>query len=122
MIFEAVVALVPMLLVMHFLLDFPLQGDFLSKAKNPTAPIPGVSWRWAMVAHSCIQGGGVALCMYLVTHNIYIAMVFLALEAFAHGLIDMFKCLNLMSFSTDQIAHLVCKLLWITLLIIATGG
>lgn len=120
--FETVVALALALPVVHFLLDFPLQGDFLSKAKNPTAPIPGVSWRWAMAAHGCIHGGGVALCMYVATHNIYIALAVFALEAFAHVFIDLCKCLDQMSFGTDQVAHLTCKALWLILLIIATGG
>ena len=32
------------LMVGHALADYPLQGDFLAKAKNRTAPIPGVPW------------------------------------------------------------------------------
>jgi hypothetical protein len=34
----------PLLLVDHALADYPLQGDFLARAKNHTAPIPGISW------------------------------------------------------------------------------
>lgn len=44
---DVVVVLAPLFLFAHFLFDFPLQGDFLSRAKNPLSPLPGVSWRWA---------------------------------------------------------------------------
>ena len=47
------------LVVAHFLCDFPLQGDFLAKAKNPEAPLPGVPWQWAMLAHAAIHAGAV---------------------------------------------------------------
>lgn len=33
-----------MLLAGHALCDYPLQGDFLAKAKNRAAPLPGVPW------------------------------------------------------------------------------
>ena len=32
------------LLAAHALADYPLQGDFLSKAKNRFAPLIGVPW------------------------------------------------------------------------------
>ncbi|MFM1977463.1 MAG: hypothetical protein RL145_2309, partial [Pseudomonadota bacterium] len=41
-------SLLYLLIVAHFICDYPLQGDFLSKAKNLTAPIPGVPWWQAM--------------------------------------------------------------------------
>jgi hypothetical protein len=49
------------LLTAHALADYPLQGDFLSKAKNRMAPIPGVPWRQALGAHAFIHAGAVAL-------------------------------------------------------------
>lgn len=48
------------LLAGHALADYPLQGDFLSKAKNRTAPIPGVPWQQALGAHVVIHGAFVA--------------------------------------------------------------
>jgi hypothetical protein len=34
----------------HALADYPLQGDFLSRAKNRSAPIPGFPW-WQAHGH-----------------------------------------------------------------------
>jgi hypothetical protein len=38
----------PLLLVDHALADYPLQVDFLARAKNHAAPIPGISWYQAL--------------------------------------------------------------------------
>lgn len=43
----------------HFLCDYPLQGDFLSKAKNRVNPIPGVPW---YQASGGIHSAGVGTC------------------------------------------------------------
>lgn len=45
----------------HMLGDYPLQGDFLSKAKNRYAPIAGVPWYQALGAHSAIHAGFVGI-------------------------------------------------------------
>lgn len=37
-------ALFAALVAGHALADYPLQGDFLARAKNRAAPIPGVPW------------------------------------------------------------------------------
>ena len=50
-----------LLLAAHALCDYPLQGDFLAKAKNPAQPIPGVPWWCAMAAHCAIHAGAVLL-------------------------------------------------------------
>ena len=47
------------LLAVHYIADFPLQGDFLANAKNHRKPIPGVPWYQALFAHAVIQGAGV---------------------------------------------------------------
>lgn len=44
----------------HALADYPLQGDFLSKAKNRSQPIPGVPYWQALGAHVVIHGAFVA--------------------------------------------------------------
>lgn len=93
-----------LLLVVHALCDYPLQGDFLSRAKNPTAPIPGVPWLWAMTAHAAIHGGGVGL----VTNSTSLGVA----EFVAHGLIDWAKCRGWLSFSADQWLHIACKVVW----------
>lgn len=88
----------------HFIADYPLQGDFLAKAKNRTAPIPGVPWWQALGAHSAIHGAVVALLTG-------IWWLFLA-EAVVHWLTDDAKCHGRLSFNQDQAIHLACKLVW----------
>ena len=94
----------------HALADYPLQGDFLSKAKNRSAPIPGVPYWQAMGAHVIIHGAIVAF----VTG---IWWLFFA-EAAIHWLTDDAKCTGKISYNQDQAIHLACKVLW---LLIALG-
>ena len=94
----------------HFLCDYPLQGDFLAKAKNRDVPIPGVPWYQAMVAHVSIHG----LAVGLITGAWWIAI----LELISHFIIDDLKCRKIIGFNTDQLLHIVCKLLWVGLLLI----
>lgn len=88
----------------HALADYPLQGDFLSKAKNHRTPIPGVPWCQALAAHGVIQG----LFVGLITGSIWLA----ALETTAHCLIDFLKCNGAINFNVDQALHIGCKVAW----------
>lgn len=49
--------LLMLLVFAHFLAYYPLQGDFLAKAKNRNTAIPGVPWWQAMTAHCGIHAG-----------------------------------------------------------------
>lgn len=98
-------ALLFALLVAHALCDYPLQGDFLSKAKNRFAPIPGVPWYQALGAHALIHGGAVAL----ITGSAWLGVG----EVVAHAFIDDLKCSGWIGFNTDQALHIGCKLLWL---------
>jgi hypothetical protein len=93
---------------LHALADYPLQGDFLSKAKNRANPIPGVPWYQGLLAHSAIQGGFVGLA----TGSVLLALF----EFVVHILIDDAKCMGRFSYNTDQALHLLCKVIWIVLL------
>lgn len=88
----------------HALADYPLQGDFLSKAKNRTAPIPGVPWWQAMAAHAVIHGGFVAL----ITGHWWLG----ALEVAIHAATDDAKCRGRLTFNQDQAIHVACKFAW----------
>lgn len=92
------------LVAAHALADYPLQGDFLAKAKNRTAPIPGVPWWQALGAHALIHGAFVAA----ITGNVYLGLA----EVLAHAIIDDAKCSGRIGFNTDQALHIGCKLLW----------
>lgn len=95
-----------LLLLAHFLADYPLQGDFLAKAKNRTAPTPGVPWQQALGAHAAIHAGFV---------GVILNPLFGFLEFAAHWLIDDAKCRGKLSFNLDQTLHIVCKVAWLVL-------
>lgn len=89
----------------HALADYPLQGDFLSKAKDRTKGIPGVPWYQALGAHASIHGSIVAL----ITGIWWLGI----LEAGIHGVTDDAKCRGKISFNLDQSIHTWCKFLWL---------
>lgn len=91
----------------HALCDYPLQGDFLSKGKNRTAPIPGMPWWQLLGAHAAIHGGAVGL----ITGIWWLGL----LEFAAHFVIDDMKCRSHLTFTQDQTLHLICKVLWIAI-------
>jgi hypothetical protein len=100
-----------LLVVGHALCDYPLQGDFLARAKNRVEPIAGVPFWQALSAHSVIHGGAVALVTGMPILGIA--------EAVAHWLIDDAKCRGRIGFNADQLAHVACKAAWVA---IATGA
>lgn len=93
-----------MLVAAHFLFDYPLQGDFLSKAKNRASPLPGVPWYQALIAHAFLQGAAAAFITGL--------WWLLIPELVIHGVTDDLKCQGCISFNQDQYVHLGCKLIW----------
>jgi len=88
----------------HALADYPLQGDFLARAKNRTAPIPGFPWWQALTAHAVIHAGVV----YLITGSAGLA----AAELVAHWITDDLKCRGKIGLNTDQAIHIICKIVW----------
>lgn len=97
-------ALLASLIAAHALCDYPLQGDFLAKAKNRTTPIPGFPWYQALGAHAAIHAGAVGL----LTGSLPLALA----EAIAHFVTDDLKCRGRIGLNADQAIHIVCKLLW----------
>tara|TARA_Y100001968_G_C19265161_1_gene671283 strand:+ start:138 stop:479 length:342 start_codon:yes stop_codon:yes gene_type:complete len=104
MIFDSLPMMFIALIAGHFLADYPLQGDFLSKAKNRANPIPGVPWYQAMGAHAFIHGAFVAF----ITGIWWLCLA----EALLHAFIDDSKCEGEISFNQDQAFHIMCKLGW----------
>lgn len=105
------------LFIGHAIADFPLQGEFLAKAKNRNAdlsglfgkiPVPPYLWAHALTAHSLVHAGAV----WLVTGSVALAL----LEFVIHWFIDLGKCENRFSFTADQILHVVCKIIFVVLL------
>lgn len=99
------------MLIGHAVADYPLQGDWLSKAKNPTLDlVPGqMIWPMALLSHAAIHAGAVKLA----TGSWLLA----GCEFFAHTLIDYLKCRGELSYNQDQFAHFGCKLLWFLVLV-----
>lgn len=92
------------LLIGHALCDFPLQGDFLAKLKNPELFPQERMWMWGLLWHSLIHAGAVLL----ITESYSLAI----LECVSHMVIDYFKCKRRLSFAGDQFLHIAFKALW----------
>lgn len=101
------------LVFVHFLFDYPLQGDFLSKAKNRTAPIPNVPWYHAMFAHTFMHGAAVWFVTGMWTLGVF--------EMIVHWLTDDLKCRNKITFETDQLIHISCKALYAYVVFVVVG-
>lgn len=94
----------------HVLADYPLQGKFLSIAKNRHADAsclfggelpPRGLWLHALTAHSLVHAGMV----WLITGSLTLGLVELVL----HWVIDFAKCEKWINFTVDQFLHVVCK-------------
>lgn len=96
------------LLAAHALCDYPLQGDFLARAKNHRNPIPGVPWYQALAAHSLIQAAAVTL----LTGSFALG----GCEFVCHCVIDYAKSDEGISFNQYQAAHVICKVIWLVCL------
>ena len=97
----------------HVLADYPLQGPFLAESKNrhadpfslaEKASTPIGLWIHALTAHSLIHGGAV----WLITGSVTLALV----EVVVHWLIDFSKCEGWFGYTTDQLLHLSCKVVY----------
>lgn len=96
------------LLIGHAVADYPLQGDFLARAKNHNAPIPGINPIIALKMHAFIHAGAV----WIITGSFGLALI----ESVLHTAIDWAKCDNRTSFTADQVLHVICKILYVALL------
>jgi sulfite exporter TauE/SafE len=90
------------MLVGHALADYPLQGDWMARAKNPTLE-PDI-WPGVMTSHCLIHAGAVLLA----TGSAGLAIA----EYVSHFAIDYLKCKGRISYNVDQSAHVFCKLVW----------
>lgn len=97
-----------LLIFAHILADYPLQGDFMAKAKNHKLPVAGVPFYWPLFSHAFIHACGVLF----VTKS----LTLFCLELVFHSLIDFFKCDGKLTFGEDQILHILCKVFYLFLL------
>ena len=105
-----------LLVLGHFVADYPLQSDFIAKGKNRFRPVdpasiplgqtPMTVWPWVLTAHA----GTHAAAVYLILGSPILSLA----ELIAHWLIDYGKCANRYGIHFDQFAHLACKALWVS--------
>ncbi|HEY1053003.1 MAG TPA: DUF3307 domain-containing protein [Prosthecobacter sp.] len=96
----------------HALMDYPLQGEFLSTCKNrhllrerndPTRPVH--IWPICMTAHCLLH----AVAVWAVTGCFILCVI----EFVLHWIIDAAKCENWTTFTQDQLLHVICKIAYV---------
>ena len=100
-----------MLIGAHFVCDYVLQTDAIATGKNRNIdPCKfGVDWRYWMTAHAVTHGFGVGI----VTGSVWLGVA----ECVAHWIIDAGKCDRYYGLHTDQILHLICKVVIILFMV-----
>lgn len=93
----------------HFLADYSLQTEYMAISKNRWREGASKDWFWALFSHSSVH----ALVVYAITHSMCLAV----LELVLHFIIDDRRCKNDYSYSTDQLLHISCKLVYALILI-----
>jgi Protein of unknown function (DUF3307) len=103
-------ALVGALFIGHAFADYAFQTDFMARAKNrhwartftgSTDLPPATLWLFVLSAHSAIHAGVV----WILTGCGWLGLA----EFFLHWLIDWARMEGKISFRVDQLAHLGCK-------------
>lgn len=91
------------LLAVHFLCDFPLQGDFMAinKVKKNFK-----DWWVVLSAHCFIHGLGVMLVLWLYDYDKGVAISSMVFMIVSHFLIDLLKNNNQITFKVDQLLHI----------------
>ncbi len=99
------------LIIGHAFADFAFQSEAMSRYKNrrtPPSPPPGqepvTCWHYWLLAHALIHGGTV----YFITQSALLGLW----ESIAHIVIDFLKLEDSISLHTDQLLHIICKIIW----------
>ena len=100
-----------LLCVGHAIADYPLQGDFLAKGKNHTAPLPGVPWWQCLTAHAVIHSGFVFAVIYFMGGVLAICLALAMLEFGLHWCIDYLKSDGNLTYNQDQSLHIASKVI-----------
>ena len=93
-----------LLILGHFVADFPLQGDRMAAEKCPGKDVV-LSWRWWLSSHAATHGFVVAILTGFPVLGLC--------EMLIHGLIDYGKCRLHYPLIVDQSLHWACKLMWV---------
>lgn len=96
-----------LLLFSHALGDFAFQSEYMVKQKQPQKNKD--SWYIFLLSHSVIHGGLIGFF----TGSFLLAM----LETVCHFVIDYGKMQGKYDIQIDQLLHVICKALWVLLII-----
>ncbi len=97
-----------LMLAGHALCDYPLQGQFLAEGKNRHTELGKIYWFHALTAHALIHGGMITI----ITGRLDLGIA----ETIIHWLTDWLKCENMISLNTDQAIHVLCKIIWVLII------
>lgn len=99
-----------LLMVGHALADYPIQATWIATTKNHRAPhSSGYPWYHSLTAHAVIHGGFVGV----ITGSVWLGYA----EAFVHWIIDYGKSEGLFGVNVDQTLHVICKIVWVIILV-----
>jgi hypothetical protein len=108
------------LLAGHALMDYPLQGDAMSREKCRRSDTPlqkAVPWYYWLTFHALLHGLAVAVVVQFVAgFDQRTAVAYGIAETVIHWFIDFGKCERLYSIHMDQFLHITCKVVWWVLL------
>lgn len=115
-----------LLIAVHFVLDFPLQGDTVAINKNPNANTElqkSINWKYWMTAHAFSHGLGVAIvflfaqCLFFELNEEILAVPVILglLETMVHFFTDYKKCQGELTMFQDQLIHIVYKATWLAI-------
>ncbi len=99
-----VLSLFFLLVLGHFVADYPLQTDFVAKFKCRKNSLEAVPWFYVMAGHAATH----ALVVVVLTGSPLLGLC----ELVAHYLIDVAKCESWTGIHTDQLFHVACKAVW----------
>ena len=97
-----------LLILAHFVCDFVLQSDRMAVEKSSGRDVT-LYWGWWLGAHAATHGLAVALLTGI--------PIFGLMEMFLHAIIDWAKIRFRLTLAVDQSFHLLCKLIWVSLLL-----
>ena len=103
-----------LLLCGHAMADFALQSRDMAKMKSRHTPFVWegktyLIWPYVLTAHSLIHG----LMVYVMTHNEYLGIA----ETILHFGIDQLKIDGKINLHVDQLLHVICKGVYICVLL-----
>ncbi len=132
-----------LLILGHYVADYPMQGQFIALGKNRTCPIPGTPWYQILTAHAVMHGGLVAVAIAAAGLTAHAALFSVVLpiamaEALCHWIIDDWKCRSeaknnalfageelerrkTVAYNLDQALHVLCKFVWASVCVAAAG-